>query len=187
MKHMKFLLLAGTVMTLGFANHAQAETQIPPDAVKIDTQTQVTTDKQYNNQGEIVATTKTTTTTDYYEFDTNQNELLDPEEYVVYSYEVIDHNKDGKVNNKEWNDYTTIWYEPVDVHRDPETSTFVAYDIDGDGYIDMTEYKNAYDVDLYNAWDKDKSGALDMNEYKSMSTTYHDLDKDGYYEWVTIN
>lgn len=198
MKTLNTLLLAGTALAL--ASPALAETMItttttpatanaeiiaPPTAVKVDTKTDVVTDKTYNHEGEVVSTTTTKTTTDTYKFDTNSNGILDEDEYVTYSYHVIDYDRDGRVNNTEWNKYTTFWYEPYKVEMDPEVTTFVSYDVDGDGFIDTAEYSKAYDMNIYHAWDMDKSGSVDMVEYKSMTTTYHDLDKDGVYDWVT--
>lgn len=185
------LLLTGTALGLGMATPALADTSASTqssanldNAVKVDTQTNVETDKVYNDEGEIVATNTTRTTTDIYKFDSNQNGVLDENEYITYSYTMIDHDGDGMIDDVEWNDYTEIWYEPVEIK--PDSATFTSYDLDGDGYIDVTEYENAYDVDLYQAWDVNNDGHVRMSEYETITTTYHDLDNDGLYEWATI-
>ena len=186
------MLLAGTVLGLGFVSPVLADTSVNTntsanldDAVKVDTQTDVVTDKVYNNDGEIVATHTTRTVTDTYKFDANENGILDQNEYVAYSYTMIDHDGDGLIDDVEWNDYTTIWYEPVDV--EPDNERFTAYDLDGDGYIDTTEYEQAYDADLYEAWDSDNDGTVRMSDYETITRTYHDLDNDGLYDWVTVD
>ncbi len=186
------MLLAGTILGLGMASPAHADTAVNAganvnldNAVKVDTQTDVVTDKVYNNDGEIVATNTTKTVTDTYKFDANNNGILDQDEYVTYSYTMIDRDDDGVVDDVEWNDYTKLWYQPVDVK--PRADAFVSYDVDGDGYIDATEYKKAYDVNLYNSWDANSDGSVQMSEYQTMTTTYHDLDNDGLYEWVTVD
>lgn len=186
---MKFskLLLAGSCLVLGFSAPAAADLGVSTNnAVKVDTTTDVSTDKVLNAQGEVVSETTTTTTTDTYVYDTNKDMMMDRDEYVVYSYEVIDYDHDGMIDEGEWRDYTTIWYEPVDVVYDADTHTFVSYDVNGDGFIDATEYRNAYDVDLFTAWDVDSSGTVDATEYQTITTTYRDLDKDGVYDWVNV-
>lgn len=185
MKFYTTMLLAGTVLGLGFSTPALADASANMEgAVKVDTQTDVVTDKIFNNDGEIVATTTTRTITDTYKFDTNQNGILDEDEYVAYSYTMIDHDGDGVIDEVEWHDYTTIWYEPVNVT--PRSGSFASFDLNGDGYIDATEYQQAYDVNLYRAWDSNNDGTVRMSDYEAMTRTYYDLDNDGLYEWVTV-
>lgn len=189
MKIYQTLLLAGTVFGLGFTSPALAETLLKTkasadmeDAVKVDTETDVITDKVYNEDGEIVATRTTRTVTDTYKFDTNRNGILDEDEFVSYSYTMIDHDGDGVIDEVEWSDYNTHWYKPVDVK--PRNGSFASYDLDGDGYLDAAEYQRAYDADLYRAWDTDKDGIVRMSDYERMTTTYHNLDNSGRYRWV---
>lgn len=185
MKLYTTLLLAGTVFGLGMASPAMAETAVNLDnAVKVDTQTDVITDKVYNEDGEIVATHTTRTITDTYKFDANQNGILDQDEYVAYSYTMIDHDGDGLIDDVEWDDYTTIWYEPLDVK--PRGDSFASFDLNSDSYIDATEYQQAYDANLYQAWDSDNDGTIRMSDYETITRTYHDLDNDGLYDWVTV-
>jgi len=187
----KLLLLAGVAASLTFATtltaQAATDTSVPPQAVKVDTNTDVTTDAKYNANGEVVATETTTTTTDVYQFDTNQNTYMDQDEYVVYSYTKIDHNGDGLVDEIEWNDYTNYWYSPLPIKHDPVKQSFVSYDLNGDGRLDRSEYEKAYDVNIYQSWDSNKDGRVDMSEYQTITKTYYDLDNDGIYEWMTIN
>lgn len=186
---MKFskLLLAGSCLVLGFSAPAAADLGVSTNAgVKVDTKTDVTTDKVLNAQGDVVSETTTTTTTKSYRDQITPTMQMDRDAYVVYSYEMIDYDHDGMIDEGEWRDYTTIWYEPVDVVYDTETHTFVSYDVNKDGFIDATEYNNAYDVDLFAAWDADSSGTVDATEYQTITTTYRDLDKDGIYDWVNV-
>jgi hypothetical protein len=191
MKIYQTLLLGGTILGLGMVGPAMAETSLNAssatnlnNAVKVDTQTDVVTDKVYNNDGEIVATNTTKTVTDTYKFDTNNNGILDEDEYVIHSYTMIDHDGDGMIDDVEWKDYNTHWYGPVGLK--PRSESFTAYDLNADGYLDGTEYQQAYDADLYRAWDTDKDGVVRTSDYEAMTTTYHDLDNDGLYEWVTV-
>lgn len=187
---MKFstLLLAGTCLAIGFtAAPAAADLGVnTTGAVKVDTQTDVVTDKVLNAEGEVVSQTTTSTTTKTYRDQIVPSMQMNRDQYVVYSYEMIDYDHDGMIDDGEWRDYTTIWYQPYDIHHDHETHTFVSYDVNGDGYIDSTEYNNAYDVDLFTAWDVDNSGTIDAKEYTTVTTTYRDLDKDGVYDWVSV-
>lgn len=189
----KIVLLAGLAagLTFGTALSSSAmaaqDTTIPPHAVKVDTQTDVVTDTQFNTKGEVVSTETTTTVTDVYQYDTNQNSYMDQDEYVVYSYTKIDHNGDGLVDEIEWNDYTTHWYSPFQVKYDPVKQSFKSYDLNGDGRLDRSEYEKAYDVNIYQSWDSNKDGRVDKGEYETVTKTYYDLDNDGTYDWMTIN
>lgn len=189
----KFLLLAGVAAGLTFGttlstpSMAAQDTTIPPHAVKVDTQTDVVTDTQFNTKGEVVATETTTTVTDVYQYDTNQNSYMDQDEYVVYSYTKIDHNGDGLVDEIEWNDYTNYWYSPLPVKYDPVKQSFKSYDLNGDGRLDRSEYEKAYDVNIYQSWDSNKDGRVDKGEYETVTKTYYDLDNDGIYDWMTVN
>ncbi len=132
-------------------------------------------------------TTTTTTTTRYYTYDINQDMNMDQNEYVTHSYRLIDYDRDGRVDRTEWNKYTTVFYQPIGLTAEPARVDFVGYDVNGDGFIDTTEYTKAYDVKVYEAWDADRNGVVDAAEYQKVTTTYHDFDNDGIYDWVTTN
>lgn len=187
----KTLLIASVIggLSIGTAlsTPAMAETQIPAGAVKVETKTDVVTDKEFNPKGEVVVTETTTTITDIYEYDTNKDNFMDEDEYVTYSYTKIDHNGDGLVDEIEWNDYTNYWYSPLPMKHDPVVQKFVSYDLNGDGRLDRDEYEKAYDVKIYSAWDANQDGRVDRAEYETINRTYYDLDSDGIYEWHVVN
>lgn len=131
---------------------------------------------EYNNM-----TTKTT----YYMYDINNDNMLDNDEFRTYTYTAIDADRDGMIDNTEWDTYTTTWYEPLDVKYDT-SRTFVGYDLNGNGYIESDEYAKAYDPSLYSAWDANANGTVEFDEYSTVTTTYHDHDNDGVYEWITV-
>lgn len=166
MKLSHLTLLAGTVLGLGLAMPAQA------DNIKTNTSANMSADTDIE--------------TTFYYYDQNNNNRMDQDEYLQYSYTTIDYNDDGYIDETEWNEYTTVWYEPVDLTYD-NTQEFASYDADGDGYIEMNEYSEAYDYSpMYTAWDVDGDGYIEISEYNTMTTTYIDSDADGVYEWVTV-
>lgn len=96
---------------------------------------------------------------------------------------MIDYNDDNYIDEQEWNDYTTIWYEPYDNVSYNNTYDFNYYDTDNDGYIEVSEYEAAYDNSLYEAWDTDNDGYIDYFDYDTTANMYVDYDNDGLYEW----
>ena len=198
----KTLLLTSTVLVFAAGAPAMADTVnhsssttlttgaqdgVPAGAIKVDTDTDVKTNKVYNEDGEIVSTKTTTTTTDTYEYDVNRDQMMDESEYVTYSYSVIDYNNDGIVDDTEWRQYRTIWYQPEQVPVQAETRTFVSYDLNGDGVMDMTEYKSARDLNIYKAWDINHDGVVDVEEYQTITASYDDADKANIYTWHHLN
>lgn len=135
--------------------------------------------------GAVVSLSPTVNAADYdytyYGYDTDNDGFLEETEYVGYSYDLIDYDDDDLINESEWSDYTSIWYEP---YNDVDyTGTFTSYDLDGDGYIEYSEYETNYDSDLYTAWDIDNDGYIEDYEYNTAANMYVDYDNDGLYEW----
>lgn len=144
-----------------------------------------------NVTGEVTKTTTTTSTnpvtgdvtkTTFVEYDADGDGMLESTEFKSYSYNVIDYNADGKVSPAEWDYYTSTWYKPYDVSYAGEKE-FTGYDVDGDGFIEITEYDNAYDPKLYTLWDVDNNGTVDMVEYKTATSNYIVVDTESNYNW----
>ncbi len=118
----------------------------------------------------------------YRAYDVNENTYLDADEYVTYSYDLIDYDNDGIIEATEWDYYTDVWYEPYDFDYDVGYD-FDHYDTDGDGFIEVTEYENAWDEEIYRAWDSDNDGIVEMTEYNDVIGAYEPYDTDRLYDW----
>ena len=178
MKSLKTLLVATTVLGLGFATTAQADT-------RINTTTETTLGTPVANTNVNTATNTDVNTTNYF-YDKNNNGMMDRDEYVTYSYTTIDYDGDGMIDETEWNDYTTTWYEPIDATYD-NTRTFTSYDVNSDGYIETSEYEDAVDYNVYTSWDSNGDGVIDTTEYKTFTTAYADMDTNNRYTWDRTN
>lgn len=122
----------------------------------------------------------TTTNYTYAGYDTDNDGYLEEVEYVRYSYDLIDRDDSGMIDSKEWDDYTSVWYDPYDVTY---TGEFEYYDTDNDGFIEVSEYENAYDEDIYQAWDTDNDGFVEVEEYNTAASTYEEHDDEGLFDW----
>ena len=116
----------------------------------------------------------------YTTYDSNQNEYLDRDEYLDYSYEKIDLDNDGMINEDEWSSYKTVWYEPYDVQRDVQ---FTAYDLDQNNRIDRAEFTENVDDTLYGEWDTDNDGRVNAREFNTTIVSYENVDGDNLYDW----
>lgn len=190
-------LLAGTALTFGFfAVHGTAgaedmkQTTTTSTGVNVDAGVAgVTTSKETNTTTSVESgnsiETQTTTTNEYNftSYDSDKDGMLEEPEYVQYSYKVIDYNQDTKVDQDEWKYYTQVWYQPYENVKPDTTRTFVTYDVNGDGFIDVAEYQKSYDKNLYTAWDVDHDGMIEPSEYNTTVKSYVVIDKDGHYKW----
>jgi Ca2+-binding EF-hand superfamily protein len=118
----------------------------------------------------------------YIEYDANKDTYMEKQEFVNYSYHLVDNNHDGKIDGNEWTQYKTTFYQPVDIKMtvDPE---FTYYDMNKDGFIDDNEYLKTYDTALFKGWDKDGNGYVDADEYDRITGIYRNADTGKLYAW----
>ena len=115
-------------------------------------------------------------------YDQNSDNRYDNQEFATYTYYTVDYDNDNMISESEWDDYKTIWYEPYEISYDSST-TFDDYDTDNNGYIETSEFVNAYDTDLYASWDMDNDGYIETAEYSDAVNTYYDYDSNNVYVW----
>ncbi|MDN3687566.1 EF-hand domain-containing protein [Cyclobacterium jeungdonense] len=90
------------------------------------------------------------------------NSYLDDEDFYTFNYALIDTDDDDLLTEEEWTYGYDYYYG--DYLKDGYDS-FEAYDVDGDGYIEYTEYYDGlYDTDYYVTWDIDKDTYLSQEE-----------------------
>lgn len=115
-------------------------------------------------------------------YDRDDDNQLNNREFATYTFYTIDTNNDNRISEAEWDQYTNDWYDPIDLSYD-STNDFQDYDMDNDGYIETSEYGNAYDYDLFSSWDMDNDGFIETVEYDDRVNTYYDYDSDSVYVW----
>ncbi len=116
---------------------------------------------------------------------------LDDEDFYTVTYGIWDTDDDELLTEEEWN-YGYDYY-----YGDYVIDDFVAVDVDGDGFVEYTEYHDAldntefyasWDVDndsylneyelaraVFNNWDYDNSNFIELDEYTAFDTYYLDI------------
>ena len=177
--------LTATILATGLIASAPAfadMTKTTTTTIKTETVPVVEVTDNPNVEVETDTTIESHEKLGYVAYDMNKNNYLEPDEYMTYSYHVIDLNDDDVVTEEEWNSYTTVWYEPLDVER-TKVEAFTSYDVDGDGDIDFTEYSEGPETYVFTSWDADGNGYIDADEYNSVVTEYRTVDENNIYVW----
>ncbi len=121
------------------------------------------------------STTTTTTTRYYYDGDTNNNGILDSQEFPGYVYHRFDRNGDGFLDSSEWETSSVRWYG-----TEPRYKTYTAWDKNGDGRLDSTEFDTVVsDAHLYTTWDTNTDKTISNDEYYTSTFRLYDENKDG--------
>ncbi len=114
-----------------------------------------------DNDGWIEKEEFKTVFTDYYWDDWNNvdDPYLDDEDFYTFTYNIIDVDNDEMLSLDEWT-YGYNYY-----YGDYLLDDFTAYDIDGDGFVEYTEYTDPfYDTDFFVSWDVDRDTYLSEEE-----------------------
>lgn len=119
---------------------------------------------------------------DYGDYDFDEDGNLGEDEWIDYSYDTIDYDGNDVIDIIEWNNYLVSWYEPYDLAR--EGDLFSSYDANQDGFIDGTEYEDAYDPDIFGAWDNNDDGVISVGEYDTVLQTYKEAGESAiFFDW----
>ena len=119
------------------------------------------------------------------------DDYLDDEDFYLVNYRIWDLNKDELMTKEEW----LMGYDHH--YGDYIVDDFVAHDVDGDGYIEYAEFRDAlmnteyyvvWDIDadtylsedelataVFNSWDIDNSSFIEKDEYKIFDAYYRDF------------
>lgn len=109
----------------------------------------------------------------YDDWNQNDDEYLDDEDCYLSVYEIWDIDNDNLLSEDEW--YLGYDYN----YGDYIITDYDAIDIDGDGFIEYSEYTGILDdSDLYLEWDIDASKYLTDKELANGVFNQWDLDKD---------
>ena len=148
-------------------------------------------DKDNDNVVDVGEFEETFTANFYNDWNVTDDQYLDDEDFMVSTYDVWDTDDDDLLTEDEWNmGYDYYYGDYVDYD-------FNAVDIDGDGFVEYTEYDDALietnyfqdwdnDVDgyltetelaygVFNRWDLDNDGVLEPNEYRNFDSYYLDI------------
>lgn len=183
---MSMKLLTTTILAAGIAFSAPAFADTIKKTVTTTTTTSADADTglvdvDANVHAEANAGT-TVKKSGYIAYDKNGNNVLEPDEFTTYSYNVIDYDGDEYITTEEWDTYTTVWYEP-EIVTDTEVREFAKLDANGDGRISLDEYTGNADRHIFTSWDADGNGQIDDDEYKTVVSTYQEIDANGHYNW----
>lgn len=113
--------------------------------------------------------------------DKDRDGRLNTTEYVDFSYRLIDYGNDGRLDPREWQAYTDIFYEPIEL--DYQGKSFEEIDANGDGHIGAEEYADGYDRALFKAWDNNNSGYVEFEEYRELTAFYDHADEEDLYDF----
>ena len=106
----------------------------------------------------------------YADVDVTNDYGLDDEDFFHYTYDFMDEDGDGLVNDEEWDYAYNYLYSDFLIN-----DGIVYYDLDNDGYISYTEfYDTMYDTDFYSVWDVDND--LYISEYELANAIFDNWD-----------
>ncbi|WP_162052226.1 EF-hand domain-containing protein [Pontibacter pamirensis] len=110
---------------------------------------------------------------DYYEdWDTNDDILLDLNEFNTGLYDTWDLNDDNQLDENEWNTASNDW--------GLENETWSEWDTTGDGFLDNNEFGTGFaDSGWFNNWDLDNDSMLGEREFTDGLFGQWDSNADG--------
>jgi Ca2+-binding EF-hand superfamily protein len=110
----------------------------------------------------------------YDDWNNVDDEYLDDEDFYLSVYDVWDADDDELLDEEEW----TMGYDYY--YGDYVISDYDAIDIDGDGFIEYTEYNDVLvDTDFFVDWDADADDFLNEDELAEGVFHIWDLNNDG--------
>ncbi|SFP18381.1 hypothetical protein [Tranquillimonas alkanivorans] len=98
--------------------------------------------------------------TGYYDaWDMNDDAMLDENEFATGVYADWDQDGDLEITEEEYTMGTERWFG-----EDYDTA-FTDWDADESGYLDQSEFGDAWDNEYYTEWDTDQDTLLSQDEY----------------------
>lgn len=104
------------------------------------------------------------------EIDVDRSGYIDEGEWQSYAFGRADWDDDGYLEKTEWVKYTEVYFDPYELDYDE----YVAYDTDGDGFIDRGEFNDVPTAELYEAWDYDEDTLISDDDWDRVTTHYYD-------------
>ncbi|MFD3004073.1 hypothetical protein ACFS7Z_27225, partial [Pontibacter toksunensis] len=144
-----FLLVAGMVACTGENTTGVEEAEVAEAEGSIGETEEVVSDTWDNNEFN-----STFASTNYYEdWDTNDDNLLEQNEYNAGLYDTWDVNNDNRLDENEWNTASNDW--------GLENETWSEWDTGGDGALDENEFATGLgDNSWFGDWDTDDDNML---------------------------
>lgn len=100
---------------------------------------------------------------------------LDDEDFFNYTYQSLDEDGDGLVNDEEWGYGYDYFYKGYLTFEDLRH-----YDYDRDSHLSYDEYYDAlYDTEFYPSWDTDKDHYVSQYELADELFNSYDIDDSG--------
>ncbi|MCR8827917.1 EF-hand domain-containing protein [Pseudosulfitobacter koreensis] len=97
---------------------------------------------------------------------------LNEGEFATGMYANWDADNDMQITEDEYTAGANRWYGP------DYATPFNDYDVDSSGYIDRTEFGNAWDNEYYSTWDTDADGTLTEDEFSTGTYNTADVNSD---------
>lgn len=128
------------------------------------------------------------TTSPYYgKWNTNSNDFIDKEEFYQGYIKMIDQNKDGALNQEEWQQGIKSYFG---TDGEEDYGEFSEWDQNGDGTVDADEFSQHMDqTKLFKDWDQNGDDKLHEEEFAEKTFAMWDTDGNGmieaeeYTEW----
>lgn len=102
---------------------------------------------------------------------------LNEGEFATGMYSRWDADDDLRISDEEFKAGTDRWYDSS------FNTPFTDFDVDSSGYIDRSEFGNAWQNDTFTVWDGDSDGLITPDEFSTGAFNSADLDGD---EVITV-
>lgn len=107
---------------------------------------------------------------EFSEIDVDRSGYIDEGEWRAYAFGRADWDDDGYLEKTEWVKYTEVYFDPYELDYDE----YVAYDTDGDGFIDRGEFNDVPTAELYESWDYDEDTMISDDDWDEVTAHYYD-------------
>lgn len=118
------------------------------------------------------------------DYDKDHNGTIDSHEFIDYTFDIIDKNDDEHIDVLEWDSYKHTFYMPYNDMRHRVGMTMDTYDHDDDRRLNIAEYSDVADTDLFNKWDTNNDAELSYSEVTDAEELYRAYSaKSAYYDF----
>lgn len=110
------------------------------------------------------------------EWDEDQNSSLNNNEFYRSTFALIDANRDGQIDESEWNQGRE------DLYRNYATeNSWTNFDANKDGYLSSQEWNEGFaNSEWFNEFDENNDNIIDRDEWRTSFFASYDANEDGY-------